>query len=109
MRAYPECQEARDLIGKPFEVERDLPDWHVIKNPRLRDAALQKIAEVRAAKTKPLTDGLLKWARGRLVWKQVARSDRLHDEQLGGADALCHRGGTSTVRPERNRSTGVDC
>jgi transposase len=61
--AYPECQQALDLIGKLFEIERDLPDWRVIKDPRLRDAALQKIAEVRAAQSKPLADELLNWAR----------------------------------------------
>lgn len=63
LAAYPDCQQAIDLIGKIFEVERDLPDWRVIKGPRLRDAALQKIAEVRFAQSKPLTEELLKWAR----------------------------------------------
>lgn len=63
LNAYPECQQALNLIGQLFEVERDLPNWHVIKDPRLRDAALQKIAEVRADQSKPLTDELLRWAR----------------------------------------------
>jgi transposase len=61
--AYPECQQAIDLIGRLFEIERDLPNWHVIKDPRLREAALNKIAEVRLAQSKPITDELLEWAR----------------------------------------------
>lgn len=63
LNAYPECQQAIDLIGQLFEIERELPNWHVIKDPRLREAALDKIAEVRTAHSKPLTDALLQWAR----------------------------------------------
>jgi transposase len=63
LNAYPECQQAIDLIGKLFAIERDLPNWHVIKDPRLREAALNKIADVRATQSKPITDELLAWAR----------------------------------------------
>ena len=60
--SYPECQQAIDLIGELFAVERELPDWQVIKDPRLRAAALAKIAEVRRDYSKPFTVALLKWA-----------------------------------------------
>jgi transposase len=60
--AYPECQHALDLIGELFAIERELPDWHVIKDPRLREAALAKIAEVRNEQSKAVTDALLTWA-----------------------------------------------
>jgi transposase len=60
--AYPECQAALDLIGELFAVERDLPDWQVIKDPKLRAAALAKIADVRREQSKAITDALLKWA-----------------------------------------------
>ena len=61
--AYPECQRALDLIGELFEIERDLPDWRVIKDPRLRDDALARIAEVRQARSAPVTEALLAWAK----------------------------------------------
>jgi len=60
--AYPECQHAIDIVGELFAIERELPDWQVIKDPRLRAAALAKIAEVRRNTSKPFTDALLKWA-----------------------------------------------
>jgi len=63
LAAYPECQRAIDLIGELFAVERELPNWHVIKDPRLREAALQKIADVRSQHSEPLTKALLEWAR----------------------------------------------
>jgi transposase len=62
--AYPECQHALDLIGELFEVERDLPDWQVIKDPRLRASALAQIRETRGERSKPLCDALLSWAKG---------------------------------------------
>ena len=46
-----------------FAVERELPNWQVIKDPRLREAALQKIADVRSQHSEPLTNALLQWAR----------------------------------------------
>jgi transposase len=39
-----------------------LPDWQVIKDPRLREAALARIAEIRRERSKPMTDALLAWA-----------------------------------------------
>ena len=59
---YPECQHAIDLIGELFAIERELPDWQVIKDPRLRAAALAKISEIRREQSKAFTDALLKWA-----------------------------------------------
>jgi len=64
LEAYPECQQAIDLIGKLFEIERDLPSWQVIRDPKLRAAALARIREVRIDQSKPLTEELLVWAKG---------------------------------------------
>ena len=61
LAAYPECQTAVDLIGELFAIERELPDWRVIKDPRMRDAALAKISEVRDLRSKAATDALLAW------------------------------------------------
>jgi transposase len=60
--AYPECQQAIELIGELFAIERELPSWQVIKDPRLREAALRKISEVRTEQSEPITRALLKWA-----------------------------------------------
>jgi transposase len=60
--AYPECQQAIDLIGELFVIERDLPDWRAIKDPRLRAAALAQIAQTRHEQSKPFTEALLHWA-----------------------------------------------
>jgi len=40
--AYPECQQAIDLIGEMFAIERDLPDWQVIADPKLREVRSQR-------------------------------------------------------------------
>lgn len=61
--AYPECQQAVELIAEMFAVERDLPDWQVIKDPRLRADALAQIREIRSERSKPLCDALLAWAK----------------------------------------------
>lgn len=61
--AYPECQQALDLIAELFEVERDLPDWQVIKDPRLRADALLHIRELRQQRSKPRCAALLTWAK----------------------------------------------
>lgn len=62
LESYPECQRAIDLIGELFEIERELPDWQVIKDPRLRAAALKKIHDVRREQSRPRCDALLLWA-----------------------------------------------
>jgi transposase len=62
LESYPECQQAIDLIGELFEIERDLPDWRVIKDPRLRADALAKIRDVRREQSRPRCDALLLWA-----------------------------------------------
>ena len=61
--SYPECQRAVELIAQLFEIERDLPDWQVIHDPRLRAAALARIRDVRQERSKPLCDALLAWAK----------------------------------------------
>lgn len=61
--AYPECQHALDLIAELFEIERDLPDWQVIKDPRLRANSLAQIRDTRRERSKPLCDALLVWAK----------------------------------------------
>lgn len=61
--AYPECQQVIDLIAELFEIERDLPDWQVITDPRLRAHALARIREVRRERSKLLCDALLTWAK----------------------------------------------
>ncbi|MEY4581490.1 MAG: hypothetical protein RL701_6193 [Pseudomonadota bacterium] len=61
--AYPECQQAIDIIGELFAIERDLPDWQVIKDPRLRADALAQIRDVRRERSKPMCDALLVWAK----------------------------------------------
>jgi transposase len=61
--AYPECKQAIDIIGELFAIERDLPDWQVIKDPRLRADALAQIRDVRRERSKPMCDALLVWAK----------------------------------------------
>ena len=62
LESYPECQQAVELIGELFEIERELPDWRVIKDPRLRADALAKNRDVRREQSRPLCDALLLWA-----------------------------------------------
>jgi hypothetical protein len=62
--AYPECQQALDLIGK----DRRSALWS------------EQTAHRRASEMGART--------ARFTWKQAARSGRLHDEQLDGTDAL---------------------
>lgn len=61
--AYPECVEVLDLIAKLFEVEKDLPDWAVISDPKLRGAALEHIRSVRAARSAPIVEAIENWAK----------------------------------------------
>lgn len=61
--SYPECDEALELIGKLFEIERDLPNWQVITDPRLRNNALEQIRETRKARAAPVLAELLAWAK----------------------------------------------
>ena len=60
---YPECQNAIDLIGELFAIERDLPDWQVIDDEPLRAAALSLIREVRREHSHPRLERLIDWAR----------------------------------------------
>lgn len=60
--SYPQCDEAIEMIGALFEVERELPNWQVITDPKLRRDALRQISEVRQTRSKPITDALLQWA-----------------------------------------------
>jgi transposase len=62
-KSYPECDEAAELIGELFEIERDLPDWQVITDPKLRADALAHIRATRQARSSPVLDKLLAWAK----------------------------------------------
>jgi transposase len=63
LESYPECQEAIDLIGELFAIERDLPDWQVIDDAPLRAAALSRIREIRQEQSQPRLDRLIAWAK----------------------------------------------
>ena len=60
--SYPECDEALELIDELFAIERDLPNWQVITDPKLRANALVQIQETREERSKPIIAKLLKWA-----------------------------------------------
>lgn len=62
-KSYPECDQAVELIGELFEIERDLPDWQVITDPKLRADALAHIRATRKARSSPVLDKLLAWAK----------------------------------------------
>lgn len=62
-QSYPQCDEAVDLIGELFAIERELPDWQVIADPKLRADALQHIRQTRQARSSPVLDKLLAWAK----------------------------------------------
>ncbi len=61
--AYPVCSEVLDLIGQLFAIERDLPDWQVITDPKLRAAALGQIRSVRAERSAPIIEAIETWAK----------------------------------------------
>lgn len=61
--SYPECDEALEMLDKLFEIERDLPNWQVITDPRLRADALSQIRETRRARAAPILTELLAWAK----------------------------------------------
>ena len=62
-QSYPECAQAIELIGKLFEIERELPNWQVISDPKLRADALAHIRQTRQARSALLTAQLLQWAK----------------------------------------------
>jgi transposase len=62
-KSYPECDEALALIGELFEIERALPNWQVITDPKLRAGALAQIREVRTERSAAVTAQLLTWAK----------------------------------------------
>jgi transposase len=62
-KSYPECDEAVELIGKLFDIERELPNWQVITDPKLRAEAFDHIRQTRQARSSPLIDQLLRWAK----------------------------------------------
>jgi transposase len=61
--SYPECDEALEHIDRLFEIERDLPNWQVITDPKLRKNALIQIQGTRAQRSKPIVGALLAWAK----------------------------------------------
>jgi transposase len=60
--SYPECAEAIRLIGEPFLIERELPDWEIIEDPVLRAAQLDHIRDVRATRSACILEELRTWA-----------------------------------------------
>lgn len=58
---HPECARVIEFIGKLFLIERDMPNWKVIRDPNLRAKALAQIHARRQARSKPICDGILKW------------------------------------------------
>jgi|GEM_PF-3913569 len=60
----------RSLHAAAAAAELDLPNWHVMKDPRPRDAALQKIAEVRATQSKRLATTPRSAMRGPVVGRK---------------------------------------
>jgi transposase len=57
----PACAEVIDLIGKLYEVERDLPNPHALTGVE-REAALARILAVRREISAPVVDEIKKWA-----------------------------------------------
>jgi len=69
-KSYPECDEAVELLGELFEIERDLPDWQVITDPNLRRQALEHIRQTRQARSSPILAELLAWAKAQRALPQ---------------------------------------
>jgi transposase len=57
----PTCAEVIDLIGKLYEVERDLPNPHALTGAE-RETALARILAVRRERSAPVVDEIKKWA-----------------------------------------------
>lgn len=57
----PECSEVIDLIGKLYDVERDLPNPHILTGAE-QDAALARILEARRERSAPITAEIRAWA-----------------------------------------------
>lgn len=57
----PACAEVIDLIGKLYEVERDLPNPHALTGAE-REVALARILAVRSERSAPVVDEIKKWA-----------------------------------------------
>jgi transposase len=57
----PACAEVIDLIGKLYEVERDLPNPHALTGAE-RETALARILAVRRERSAPVVDQIKAWA-----------------------------------------------
>ena len=57
----PTCAEAIDLIGKLYEIERDLPNPHTLTGPE-QEAALAHILAVRHERSLPVVEEIKAWA-----------------------------------------------
>ncbi len=57
----PTCAEVIDLIGKLYEIERDLPNPHALEGAD-RETALAHIRAIRQERSVPVTDEIKVWA-----------------------------------------------
>lgn len=57
----PACADVIELIGKLYEIERDLPNPHVLTGAE-QEAALAHILAVRRAKSAPVLEDIRAWA-----------------------------------------------
>ena len=57
----PTCAEVIDLIGKLYDIERDLPSPHALEGAE-REAALVHIRAVRQERSAPIVDEIRAWA-----------------------------------------------
>lgn len=57
----PTCAEVIDLIGKLYEIERDLPNPHALDGAE-QEAALAHITAVRRERSAPIVDQIKAWA-----------------------------------------------
>jgi transposase len=57
----PTCAEAIELIGKLYEIERDLPNPHTLTGPE-QESALAQILAVRRERSAPVVEEIKAWA-----------------------------------------------
>jgi hypothetical protein len=56
----PTCAEAIDLIGKLYEIERDLPNTHTLEGEAW-ETALAHIRALRQERSAPIVDDIKPW------------------------------------------------
>jgi transposase len=57
----PTCAELMDLIGKLYEIERDLPNPHALEGAA-REAALTHLRSIRQERSVPIVAEIKAWA-----------------------------------------------